>query len=389
MPTVRRALLVPPRFEGTFPLRAGRASPPQNGGVAVTRDGQWVAEPAAEHGRDGSSATLPIDEWPLPHRTFLGVPMMRDAVYLGVALSHFGHFLSESIHRTWALRDARVGDRVRGVMLLPHGIDEPQPFQRETLAMMGIDPARVVWVRTPTRVARLRVPALASRFGEPAPSHYLDERRAVALNTLGEVPPVGAIYLHKPLHHGRSVVAGAGWLAEQLAAHGVRTVVPETLPVREQVRIVAGATHVMAHQGSALRILEVLGRVDAPISVVAQRGSHDRLRLFLEGRSPDLALAEGIRMLPPPPGISASTWRFAGLAQFEPDGLEEFVRRRLGIPFVLDRQALRAAEDADIERWMEFAPALYVNEDEIRAGLRSWRASLSSSEPEGRGSTAR
>jgi len=353
--------------------------------VAVRRDGQWVSEPAAEHARDGSSATLPIDEWPLPRRTLAGVSVMRNAVYLGVAVGHFGHFLGESIHRSWALRDPRVGDRVRGVMLVPDGAVGPLPFQLEALAMMGIDPARVVWAQIPTRVARLQVPALASRFGEPAAPHYLDERRAVALSVLGEVPNVGAIYLHKPLHHGRSVIVGAGWLAEQLAAHGVRTVVPETLPISEQARVIAGATHVLADQGSALRILEVLGRIDAPVSVLARSDWRDRLRLFLDARSPDTALAECVRLLPPPAGIAASTWRFSGLAQFEPETLEGVVRQRLGIPFVLDRPALRAAEIADIDQWMEFGPALYAHEDEIRAGLGAWRAGLSSSAPEGQG----
>lgn len=311
--------------------------------------------------------------------------MMRSAVYLGVAVGHFGHFLAESIHRTWALRDPRVSDRVRGVMLVPHATKGPLPFQLEALAMMGIDAERVVWVRTPTRVARLHVPALASRFGEQTTSHYLDERRAVALSVLGDVPDVGPIYLHKPLHHGRSVIVGAGCLAQQLAAHGVRTVVPEKLPVSEQARVMAGATHVLADQGSALRILEVLGRIDAPVSVLARSDWRDRLQLFLTARSPDSALTDCVRLLPAPSGITASTWRFAGLARFEPEVLEGFVRQRLGIPFVLDRQALRAAEVADIDQWMQFGPALYAQENEIRAGLEAWRAGLSSWAPEGRG----
>lgn len=386
--TLEGALLVPPRYDAAFPLRVGRASPPQNGGVAVRLGEQWQAAAAAEHQRAGASATQPIEEWPMPSSAPSRLRGLREAVYLGVAVDQFGHFLAESIHRAWALRDPRIADRVPGVMLVPHGAAQPRGYQRDALELLGVRPDRVRWARRPTPVARLHVPALAAQFGEPADPAYLDERRAVALAALGSIPDAGTVYLHKPLRHSRSVTAGAGWLAAQLAEHGVRTVIPEAMPLREQVRVMAGARHVLADQGSPLRVLELLGRTDASVTVLARAGWLDRFAAFLSPRSPDAVLAECVHALPAPPAVTASTWRFAALCRFDPDALEAAVGDRLGIALHLDRRALRAAELRDIAQWMRVGPSLYVAEEEIRAGLDGWWTAISSSAPGGRGSAA-
>ena len=226
--------------------------------------------PQADHRRDGRSATLPIERWMLPPSPRELPLVAREAVYLGVAIDHFGHFLTESIHRLWALRDDRISPRVPGVMLVPHGSAAPLPYQLEVLDALGIARDRVMWLRDAARVGRLWVPELASRLGEPVAASYVAEQRAASRGAVGDLAREHPIYLHKPLDHGRGVTLGAGWLAQQLELYDVRTVVPERLPLVEQLRALAGAQYIIADQGSALHLLDVLGSVDAPITLLAR-----------------------------------------------------------------------------------------------------------------------
>ena len=372
----RHTVLVPPGAESPFALRAGRASPPQNGGVATYRAGRWSAVTEAAHRRDGHEATLPIERWQLPSDPNALPLIAREAVYLGVAIDHFGHFLTESIHRAWALRDARVPREVPAIMLVAHGSAAPLGYQLEVLDVLGVERDRVLWVREPARVSRLWVPELASRLGEPVPLSYVTEQREASRAAIGDVDGAQPLYLHKPIDHGRGVTLGAGELARQLESVGVRTVVPERLAFVDQLRAIAGAQHVIADQGSALHLLDVIGHIDAPLSLLARPDHASYLHDFGARRSPDWAASVCVQPLPPPAGIAPATWRFTSLSRFDVGTLETFLTARLGVEVALDRDALHTAELDDLDRWQHFGPALYSDEESVRASLPEWREAI-------------
>ena len=193
-------------------------------------------------------------------------------LYGGYFFDHFGHFLLESLARTWAVEEV-------GPMPFAWASgDPPNAWQREVLVLLGLDVPHA-FPRRPTLFRRLVIPEPGYRIqGEFHPRHA----RFLAC----DVPPDGTgerVWLSRteaPLRH-RS--RGEAALQEALEARGWRIVHPQRLTVAEQLRLLAGPGVVAGLEGSAFHAAILLGGSAARF-IVLRRTANANYRAIAEAR---------------------------------------------------------------------------------------------------------
>ena len=174
-----------------------------------------------------------------------------EAVYCGPLFDHFGHFLLESL--------ARLSNRppdAPGVLLWAAdaggGGAGFRPWQREILDLLGL-PAQRIATRVPFEVRRLTVPAPGFVV-----RHAFTAAHAAFLSVMPWRPEPGRrVWLSRRKVPGAARPAFHA-LEPALAAAGWRVIVPEDLPVRDQLAELAQAEQVAGEMGSALHALVLL-----------------------------------------------------------------------------------------------------------------------------------
>lgn len=219
-------------------------------------------------------------------------------LYGGHWIGHFGHFFTETVTTLWP--DPEDVGEVRGVVFHAYfgGDVGTKPWQAELMALTGYgDLPTVVVDREPVLVDTLRLPSrsvVVNGWAHPGAAAVWD-RIAVAAG--GPLPdgPRRAFLSRTSFNAGlraegkptRSTADRDRALDEVFAAAGFAVVVPEQLPLVEQVRLAAGAEVLAGCAGTALhlsafappgtRVIE-LGDTRSPDVQVPQQQVIDHLR---------------------------------------------------------------------------------------------------------------
>jgi hypothetical protein len=154
-----------------------------------------------------------------------------EVVYLGWYFKRFGHFLMESLARTWILSDIDPSVKVVFHTKLPSiasGQNPMSPVTQRILDLFGIPPDRIIFPQEPTRLRRVIVPE--SLHALSAESHaWLPRRyREVAQSIAGDAAPSAQpVYLSRRLlpSHLRQIV-GEFELEEVLRENGFAIAYP-------------------------------------------------------------------------------------------------------------------------------------------------------------------
>lgn len=195
------------------------------------------------------------------------------AVFVSVHDNHFGHICAETVSRIpQSLVDAE------GLPLYfssPHEMDMARaaPVFRAILDWLHVPHDLVRFVYRPTLFRELHVAAQAEPLNGPrTPPEYLDLLERRIAGNLEAQRPEGVVFVTRAqLGPELGLMAGERYLAFCLQRLGVRVVYPETLSLHEQMRLYAGARHLVFTEGSAVHGRQLLGRIDQNISVLRRR----------------------------------------------------------------------------------------------------------------------
>ncbi len=226
-------------------------------------------------------------------------------LYGGHWIGHFGHFFTETVTTLWP-----EDQQVEGLVFHAYfgGDVGIKPWQSELTGLTGYGhlPVRVV-DREPVRVDRLVVPTrsvVVNGWAHPGAATVWDRMVAAAGGPAPDAPThvffsrtsfnAGKRAAGKPT---RSTEERDRALDEVFAAAGYAVVVPESLPVLDQLRLAAGAEVLAGGAGTALhlsafappgtRVIEI-GDTRSPDTQVPQQQVIDHLRghpsVFLPAR---------------------------------------------------------------------------------------------------------
>lgn len=199
-------------------------------------------------------------------------PAEPEAIYAGPLYYHFGHFLLESLARSWYAQQhpdlplVWAGQHSwRGFRLAP--------WQREILELLGItNPTRIL-VR-PTRFDLLHVPDIGYRYDD----RFHPEHAAFLGRYEGpEQEPGSRLWLSRTRIDSEVRDLNGGATERWLTAAGWRVVHPERMSVREQLDALGAAELVAGEEGSAFHTLVLLADVAAKhFHVLRRHGDEHR-----------------------------------------------------------------------------------------------------------------
>lgn len=194
----------------------------------------------------------------------------------GVLMDHFGHFLTESTGRLWALD--HLDGPLDGIVFLPEkGFGKSPPpqaktYQRLFLDLLGIDlPIRLL--SAATRIDQLEVPGPGFGIGPLMPGTtafrtFIHTRLAPA------IAPSGGenLYISRSaLDLSLGGILGERVLERHLASAGYDIYHPQNHSLPEQIARYRAARRVISLDGSALHLLAMVAPPDQSIAIIKRR----------------------------------------------------------------------------------------------------------------------
>jgi hypothetical protein len=210
----------------------------------------------------------PVDS--RPHPSAQPVETVDRGVWCGPISQHFGHMVAD-----FGMRIAGSGmlDETTPLVfsIREQGEAEPPPFFWQIIDHLAIDRRRVLLVRKPTRFGRLSVlPQAERRFGGGPSRRHLRLMDAITAPPFPAEQDLGTVFVSRArLPKGR--FAGESYLDEVLTAAGVTVFHPESADLHAQFRLYRRARRLIFSEGSALHALQLLGRVEAEVVILARR----------------------------------------------------------------------------------------------------------------------
>jgi len=155
---------------------------------------------------------------------------------------NYSHWLLESLARALMFRS--LDDGTRSYLTPPL-----KDWQRQTLALIGVDARRILEVE-PEGPVRFREVVAVSRGMGGLPA--IRPASIAALSALSTPNPGRRRIYCSRAHTRHRHVSNEAEMVELLRRHGFQSVAPEALPIAEQIELFAGAEVVFALHGSAL-----------------------------------------------------------------------------------------------------------------------------------------
>lgn len=220
-------------------------------GALLTADGQPIAQARSER-RNSRMGDLTLGALSEPVVLEPGETIEDEVVYLGWYFDHFGHFLLESLARTWVL--PRLDPSVKFVF---HR-ERPNPLGATTqrmLDLLGVTRDRILFLDRQTRLRRVIVPeplyeiSHAAHTAMPRPYHQV--ARAVLGDDTDDIADQ-PLYLSRRLLSSRQrPIIGEFELEEVLRENGFLIAHPETMALEDQIRLVNRHKEIVTSAGSA------------------------------------------------------------------------------------------------------------------------------------------
>jgi hypothetical protein len=304
----------------------------------------------------------PVDSRPRPSDH--AVEPADCGIWCGPVSNHFGHTIADFGMRIAASsRLDRVTPLVFSIADAPD--TEPPPFFWQIIDHLGVDRRRIMLVRRPTRFARLAVlPQAERRFGGgPGREHLRLMDEVTAPSAPGD-RDIACIFVSRGLWpKGR--FAGETYLDTVLAAAGIMVFHPETVDLHEQLRLYRRARRLIFSEGSALHALQLLGRIDGDVAVLARRPWRRVAASSLRPRVRSLRYIGAARGVVYGVTASGRPQRPSGISVIDESAIIAGLKS-LGIDVddIWDRKSYAESRDSEIALWVAYRLASATHQGE-------------------------
>ena len=172
---------------------------------------------------------------------------------------HFGHFLLESLSRTWA------SEAVPDASILWTDGSSPNKWQSQIFNSLGLS-HRHATLAGPTQFERLLVPDPGYRiqdFFHPTHVDFLSKAQIACAGASGK-----KVWLSRTKLAREKQFSGEKVIEEWLVKVGWEIIYPEKLSVQEQLQIFAHASVIAGIEGSAMHSVVLLSKFQAAVIIV-------------------------------------------------------------------------------------------------------------------------
>lgn len=183
------------------------------------------------------------------------LPVFEGSVlYLGQINKHYGHFLTESLTRAWALN----GGSFEGVPLLAHARDSTifeLPYIKRCFAALGIKQEQLLMFDRPTRIRHITLPLTSNQLS----SHIYDAYKDTTTRIASDCFSLKGERTDQPLYVSRTLLRDSKRnhddeqkIEDYFQSRGARILHPQLLSLNEQVEAFNRHKVIVGVTGSAM-----------------------------------------------------------------------------------------------------------------------------------------
>lgn len=170
-------------------------------------------------------------------------------VFGGVLIGHFGHFILECMNRLWWwVQNQDCNHKIVFISIFKR----PAWFT-DFFHLLGINTNQIIFVEQPTQFKEIVIPEESAHSWKEYTNEYLLPHKLLAQNASKSFPnPVSKIYLTRSAFHRNMVndCYNEKYFERFYEERGYTIISPETLPIHEQIALIANADEIVATLGS-------------------------------------------------------------------------------------------------------------------------------------------
>lgn len=179
----------------------------------------------------------------------------EEVIYLGLFLSHWGHFLIDLTNRMWAV--PQIVKSKCTVKIAYIGEEEPKGNNLRFLELLGINKAQLVHVTKPTRFKKVYIPEQGFKSCEWYTNEFLNMLNEIvrkALNSkfdFSRVSNIDKVYFtRRKLGKAIGSEFGEEYFEKCFIENGYTSLAPETLTLEEQIYVWNHASRIACINGT-------------------------------------------------------------------------------------------------------------------------------------------
>lgn len=204
-------------------------------------------------------------------------------LYGGTLFFHFGHFLTESLSRLWAVADSGA----RSILFTPKSLrgrrhPDLAGWQAEILDRLGIHlPVRIL--HEAVEVEELLVPAQGfglGRLSQGTPAFRAFTRKLRPALADHAVREGTKLYLSRSrLARKTGGILGEAHLEQALAAQGFTILHPQDHSIGDQLQAMSAAHHLLGPEGSAFHLAGLVAAPRQRFALIRRRSAPDHVHI--------------------------------------------------------------------------------------------------------------
>ncbi len=211
-------------------------------------------------------------------------------IYGGLINYHFGHFLSECVHRIWGFHQI---DNPKKLIFVDNqckdniDIDEDYIFtewQAKIFQLMGVDLSNIIIINRNTYFPKIIVPSQASTLGPTtiASNKYVKSLPSLSKWKNQEVSNKYKLFVSRSkLRPYLGIIVGQKYLEQLYEKKGFKIVHPQELSLEEQIHYYANSSEIVFVEGSSIHILEIFSNISKSTNVlILSRGGFPHKQLL-------------------------------------------------------------------------------------------------------------
>jgi hypothetical protein len=329
---------------------------------------------ALQHFRYGSGESA-LAVIPFPAPVVPNAIIDEPVIYGGLLFRHFGHALTESIHRLWP-RYARR--ELHGAKVAFNLVNNTKimPYITEALNFHGFSKSDIIPITEPILFRRLFVGRQARTLAGPTViASYRTMLDRDLSRRLPPPAPENKIYVSRSRHRHTGTYYGETHIETELAKVGFEIVFPEDHSLTALVTMLRNASIAIFAEGSAIHALELCGS-NVPATAVIARRPHaiPRFAPLLTDICERWTISDRLRKTA---GMALDGKKHSGVLDLAAVG--DDVREFAHLPgsFMAEPGALMAAIERDLERHILEArndnlPDYMARAEHLREVVRLW-----------------
>ncbi len=214
-------------------------------------------------------------------------------IYGGCFYPHFGHALTESIHRLWAFNNT-VHEGIVFAVALPGQKNAslpaytPPEWFAQILELLEIPLAKCIWVTDACMFEKLVIPEPGSELTLGAKawySSYLEKLQQRIFKLTDNLKKQDLkIFLGRTHLLMNGSVAGENYLEKLLVDEGYISLDPENYNFIQQLAYLIGSKKIIFTEGSAIYSLELINYLDADICCIPRRADNKLFQPHLKSK---------------------------------------------------------------------------------------------------------